>query len=222
MPLRVALAHQEHDRRGVRRAVVRQARLPVGRQQLALGRERVDVVGERQRDDVGGQAVDHRARLLARAAVRLADRDVLAGLLLPVLREGLVVVVVQLARRVVRDVEQRRLAARSAGASSSVAASSAAPPGDFRIRSIVMVHGLRSEAEREARQEHFLVVAVCAGRGAAFETRLLVVEDPLQVLVEIPVEAQADSRSPCGPRRPDPRKRPRRPGRQSSSGSSTW
>ena len=40
----------------------------------------VDVGGERQRDDVGVEAVDHRARLLARAAVRLLDRDLLAGL----------------------------------------------------------------------------------------------------------------------------------------------
>ncbi len=113
--LGIALAHQEHDRRGVRRAVVRQARLPVGRQQLALRRDRVDVVGERERDHVGRQAVDHRARLLARAAVRLADGDVLARLLLPVGRERLVVVVVQLARRVVGHVEQRVRRARRRG-----------------------------------------------------------------------------------------------------------
>jgi hypothetical protein len=41
-------------------------------------------LGERQRHHVGLEAVDHRARLLARAAVRLLDRDGLAGLLLPV------------------------------------------------------------------------------------------------------------------------------------------
>ncbi len=41
---------------------------------FALLGDRVDVVGQRQRDDVGLQAVDHRARLLARAAVRLLDR----------------------------------------------------------------------------------------------------------------------------------------------------
>ncbi len=42
--------------------------------------DRIDVVGQRQRDDVGLQAVDHRARLLAGAAVRLLDGDVVAGL----------------------------------------------------------------------------------------------------------------------------------------------
>ena len=46
-------------------------------------------------------------RLLARAAVRLVDRDVLAGLLLPVGDEGRVDVLVELARDVVGDVEQR-------------------------------------------------------------------------------------------------------------------
>ena len=69
----------------------------------------VDVAGERQRHDVGVEPVDDGARLLAGAAVRLVDRDVLAGLLLPVLGEGRVVVLIELARRIVGDVEQRRL-----------------------------------------------------------------------------------------------------------------
>jgi hypothetical protein len=46
-------------------------------------RDGVDVVGEGERDDVGLEAVDHGARLLARAAVRLLELDVLAGLRLP-------------------------------------------------------------------------------------------------------------------------------------------
>ena len=75
--LGVALAHQEHDGRGVGRAVVRQPLLPVRRQQPGLG-DGVDVVGQRQRDHVGLQPVDDRARLLARAAVRLLDGHVLA------------------------------------------------------------------------------------------------------------------------------------------------
>src|SRR5471032_1711982 len=41
---RVALAYQEHDGRGVRRAVVRKFLLPVGSQQLVVG-QRIDVVG---------------------------------------------------------------------------------------------------------------------------------------------------------------------------------
>ena len=56
-------------------------------QQLAVLGDRVDVGGKRQRDDVGVETVDHRARLLAGAAVRLLDRDLLAGLRLPLLGE---------------------------------------------------------------------------------------------------------------------------------------
>ena len=85
--------------------------LPVRGQQLALGCDRVDVVRQREGDHVGRQSVDHRAGLFAGAAMRLADRQILAGLLLPVLFEGLVVVVVELAGRVVRDVEQGRFGA---------------------------------------------------------------------------------------------------------------
>ena len=73
--LGVALADNEHDRRGVGRAAVGQARLPIGRQLSCLGGDLVDVRGERQGDDVGVEAVDHGARLLARAAVRHLDRE---------------------------------------------------------------------------------------------------------------------------------------------------
>ena len=99
--LRVALAHQEHDGRRVGRAVVRQPALPVRRQRLALGGDGVDVVGERQRDHIGGQAVDDRTGLLAGAAVGLADRHGVAGLRLPVRRECRVVILVELAGGVV-------------------------------------------------------------------------------------------------------------------------
>ena len=77
--------------------------------QLRLLGDLVDVVGERERDDVGVEAVDDRARLLARAAVRLLDGDDVAGLRLPVRRERGVVLLVELARRVVRDVQQRHV-----------------------------------------------------------------------------------------------------------------
>jgi hypothetical protein len=78
--LGIALAHQEHDGRGVGRGVLRQALLPVGGDQLALVGDGVDVIGQRQGDDIGLQAVDHRAGLLARAAVRLLDLEGLADL----------------------------------------------------------------------------------------------------------------------------------------------
>ena len=105
--LRVALADQEHDRRRVGRAGVGQPRRPVGRNQLAGRHQRVDVVGERQGDDVGLEAVDDRARLASRAAVRLVDGDVLPGLGLPLLGEGDVDRLIQLAGRIVGDVEER-------------------------------------------------------------------------------------------------------------------
>ena len=39
----------------------------------------VDVAGQRQGHDIGLEAVDHRARLLAGPAMGDADRDILAG-----------------------------------------------------------------------------------------------------------------------------------------------
>ena len=63
-------------------------------------------------DHVGVEPVDHRTRLLARTAVRLLDDRHLVARCLPVLGEGRVALVLGLARRVVRDVEQRHVAAR--------------------------------------------------------------------------------------------------------------
>src|SRR5450759_4333235 len=71
------------------------------------GRDRVDVARQSQRHDVGFESVDHRPCLLARAPVRLVDRDSLAGLRRPGLREGGIHVLVELARGIVRNVQQR-------------------------------------------------------------------------------------------------------------------
>ena len=103
--LRIALAHQEHDGRRIRRAVMRQPRLPVPGQQSALG-NRIDIVRQRQRDHVGIEAVDHRTRLLARAAMRLLDLQIVAGFRLPLPGESLVEILVQLASRIVGHVQQ--------------------------------------------------------------------------------------------------------------------
>src|SRR5207237_10750175 len=59
-----------------------------------------------ERDHVSVEAVDHRARLGAGAAVRLLDGERGAGLLLVLRDEGRVDVAPQLARRVVGPVEQ--------------------------------------------------------------------------------------------------------------------
>ena len=85
----------------------------LGGEQLRFLGDRVDVVGQRQRHDVGLQPVDHRAGLLARSAVRLLDRDRLPGLRLPIPCERGVVVLVQLARRIVGDVEDRQRTGRA-------------------------------------------------------------------------------------------------------------
>src|SRR5688572_3634152 len=49
---------------------------------------------------------------------------------------------------------------------------------------------LCSETDREAELDCVLVFAV-AGQGAALEGRVLVIEQPLDVLVQVPVEAHA-------------------------------
>ena len=104
--LRVALAHQEYDGRGIGRAVVRQPVLPARGNQAALCRQRVDVVGQGQRHHVGLQAIDHGARLFAGSAMALIDDDRIAGLALPVRGKRLVVFLVELARRVIGDVQE--------------------------------------------------------------------------------------------------------------------
>ena len=104
--LRVALAHQEHDGRGIGRAGIRQALLPVLRDQLAEFVQLVDIPGQRQGHHVGAQTVDHRTGLLARAAMGLLDGYGFIALGLPVLVEGCVEFTVQLTGRVIGHVEQ--------------------------------------------------------------------------------------------------------------------
>ncbi|MPM54087.1 hypothetical protein SDC9_100860 [bioreactor metagenome] len=103
--LGVALLYQEHDGRAVGSRVVRQALLPIGLDETVLD-QRVDVAAQRQRGHVGINTVDDGARLLARAAMRLLELHVLAGLALPVLGERLVVLHVQLTRRVIGNVQK--------------------------------------------------------------------------------------------------------------------
>ncbi|MPN06447.1 hypothetical protein SDC9_153703 [bioreactor metagenome] len=104
---RVALADQEDDGGGVRRTVFRQAFLPILRNQSAPGAgDGVDVVGERQRHHVGGDAVDHGPRLLSGTAVGLADHHILPGLLFPVFPELFVVGAIKFAGGIIRNVEQ--------------------------------------------------------------------------------------------------------------------
>src|SRR5690349_10804862 len=68
--------------------------------------EHVDVVAESERRDVGLEAVEDRARLLAGSAVGLLELDALAGLLQPMGSKERVVVGVEFARRIVGNVEE--------------------------------------------------------------------------------------------------------------------
>ena len=109
MPFGIALADQEHDRRGVGRRLFGQAlRQSAGILPRVLG-DRIDVAFERQRHHIGVEPVDHRARLLARAAMRGLDGDRLAGLRLPMRGEGRVEFLVEFPRRIIGDVEQGRI-----------------------------------------------------------------------------------------------------------------
>jgi len=106
--LRVALAHDEHGGRSERRAVVRQAGHPVVWHQLAVVGQGVDVGGHVHGDDIGRQAIDHRTRLLARAAEGHLHIDLLVVLGFPVLLEGRVVVLVEVTHHVIGNVQQGR------------------------------------------------------------------------------------------------------------------
>ena len=112
--LRVPLANDEHHDRVVGNRVVVEPPLPVGLDEPGLG-DRLDVGPDRQRDDVGFEAVDHGTRLAARRGVRLLDRDLPAMLRTVPLREGRIDVAVEFPGRVVRDVEEfeRSLGRRS-------------------------------------------------------------------------------------------------------------
>ncbi len=90
----------------VRRRIARQALLPVGRQQIAVVVQRVDIRGDAERGDVGVEAIDDFARLRGRPAMRLLDRDRLAGFCPPVGGEFLVELSVQLTRRIIGNIEQ--------------------------------------------------------------------------------------------------------------------
>ncbi|MNO99397.1 hypothetical protein D3C76_911650 [compost metagenome] len=68
----------------------------------------VDVGGHVHGDHIGRQTVDHRPRLLARTAEGHLHVDLLVVLGFPVLLEGRVVVLVEVAHHVVGNVEQGR------------------------------------------------------------------------------------------------------------------
>ena len=118
--LRIARAHQKHDRGGERDGSVRQPSGPRCRKEPRAS-DRVDVVSQAQRDHVGFESVDDGSRLLRGAAVRLPNRHRDAGLVAVALREGGIDRLVELPRRVVRDVEDLDLLRRSRARRAAVA-----------------------------------------------------------------------------------------------------
>src|SRR5690606_10059185 len=89
----------------------------------------VDVPGEGEGDHVGLDADDHRARLLAGAAVGLANRQFLYRALLPLLGEEAVEHHVRLTGGIVGDVEEGDLAGEPLLRGLAPAASRAAGQG---------------------------------------------------------------------------------------------
>ena len=75
------------------------------RQEAALLCDGVDVVCERKRDDIGLQADDYRTRLLARAVMRLIDRDVVARFCFPRFCKGGVDLLIELPRWIIGDIQ---------------------------------------------------------------------------------------------------------------------
>jgi len=84
---------------------VGQPLLPVAREQAGLFRNRIDVIGDRQRHDVGFQSIDHGPGLLAAATVRLFHHDLLPLLLLPVRGEGPIEFLIEFTGRIVGDIQ---------------------------------------------------------------------------------------------------------------------
>src|SRR5690606_25575976 len=113
-PFRVSLANKKHDRRSIRRASVRETRLPIGWNLTGMLGNGVDVVGESKRHDVGFQSVDNSARLFSRAAVRLTNAEIFACALLPLLLKPAIVFRVKFPGWIVRNVEQGATGAKRA------------------------------------------------------------------------------------------------------------
>ena len=79
---------------------------PVRRNLLGGRGDLVDVVLEREGDDIRRQAVNDGTRLCAGTAMRLLDRDRVAGLLAPIGGKGLVIGAIELARRIIGNVKE--------------------------------------------------------------------------------------------------------------------
>jgi len=108
----IALANQEHNGTRARAGVFWQPSLPIGRDQPSQG-ERIDVGGQRERDDVSLETFEDRSGLCARAAMRLVNGEPITRLCLPGRNESGIDFAIQLTGRIIGDVEQGDLFGRS-------------------------------------------------------------------------------------------------------------
>ena len=103
--LRVALTHQEDDRRGIRRRVIGEFLDPVLVDETCLG-NLIHVIGQGQRDHICLEPIAHRPGLLARTAMRLGEGHVFAGFFFPFLLELRIELREELTGRVIGDIEE--------------------------------------------------------------------------------------------------------------------
>jgi hypothetical protein len=83
--------------------------LPIGGDEFRLLGNGVNVVGECQGHDIRFQAIHPRLGLLGGATMRLLNGDHLAVFFLPVLGEGGVEVLIQLACRIIGNIQEREV-----------------------------------------------------------------------------------------------------------------
>jgi hypothetical protein len=110
--LRIALADEEGDGRGIGRRMVWEFILPA-RVNQSGALDGGNVPTQRQRHHIGVEAVNDRTRLLSGPAMGLLDHDIDAGLLLVFRGEKLVKLAVEFARRIVGNVQ--KMGVRRAG-----------------------------------------------------------------------------------------------------------
>ena len=102
----ITLAHQEDDGGGIGAGIIRQARLPIRRQELGLLSNLINIIGQGQGYDIGLKAIDHGTGLFAGAAMALVYHKVLADPGLPIIGKGGVYVLIELAGWIITDIEQ--------------------------------------------------------------------------------------------------------------------
>src|SRR5262249_36965865 len=149
--------------------------LPIQREKLRSLRDRIDVIRERERNHIGLEAIDHGTGLFSGSAVRPSDRRRFTILLLPLFGECLVDGIVELSRRVIRDVEELcfGLCERLCGSRKRDQGSGNSEKRDtYRVRANVLRHFEHLDLERELKLEEKNVLSIQELRTAVAEVRV--------------------------------------------------